>query len=340
MNVQLTDLSKIWPSTLYKVGGCVRDTLLDKHKEVKDIDICSSLLPSEVIDLCRKYNISCEIINPSHLVVLIDKQWEHTTFRTESNCNGTHADVSPSLSLQEDAFRRDFTANAIYVEINTGALSDPVGGLKDIDSKVLRLISSERYGASIDRLYEHGGRLFRLSRFTIKLEGWKVSEETITACKEFSPHVFKYGNVEAFTVEWEKCDYNWKYLSFLNDVGFLDAHKLTLPPEYVDTSKAWFYLWEACNYPDMKSFQSQWKFPNDIKDVCIDLYNGRNLLEDWEWATTKFKRLTAEEVALHWNKSFIRLEGLPTQGEIAMEIGAGPNVRKVWVTRIKRIYNE
>jgi tRNA nucleotidyltransferase/poly(A) polymerase len=278
------------------------------------------------------------------LVVLIDKQWEHTTFRTESNCDGVRANVLASESLEEDAFRRDFTINAIYIDILTGTIIDPVGGLKDIEAKVLRLISSERYGASIDRLYEHGGRLFRLSRFTIKLEGWEVSEETITACKEFSPHVFKYGNVEAFITEWEKCDYNWKYLLFLDKVDFLSTHDLVLPDQYEDNSKAWYYLWEASKKknPDLtiKVFQKQWKFPNEVKDICIDLDNGKDLIEDWQWATTKFKRLTTEEVVLHWNKSFIRLEGLPTQGEIAMEIGAGPKVREVWVNRIKKIYQE
>ena len=334
--MQLIELAKLWPSTLYKVGGCIRDELL--NISTKDIDVCSSLLPSEVISICNLHNIHCEIINADHLVVLIDRQWEHTTFRTESNCNGTHADVSPSLSLEEDAYRRDFTINALYQDILTGTIIDPVDGLKDINSTTLRLISSTRYGPCINRLYEHGGRLFRLARFTIKLDGWVVDSNTLDACKEFNPDVFKYGNVEAFITEWEKCNYSWKYLSFLNDVGFLTAHNLILPSEYIDTSKAWFYLWEASNYPDMKSFQSEWKFSNPIKDICIDLYNGRNLVEDWEWHITKFKRLTAEEVALHWNKSFVRLEGLPTQGEIALEIGSGPTVTKVWVERIKGIY--
>jgi hypothetical protein len=336
--MQLIELAKLWPSPLYKVGGCIRDYLLGK--EIKDIDICSSLLPNEVIFLCNSHNIPCDVVNADHLVVLIDKQWEHTTFRTESNCDGTHADVAPSLSLEEDSERRDFTVNALYQDILTGTIIDPVGGIKDIKDKTLRLISSELYGPCINRLYEHGGRLFRLARFTIKLEGWAVDEETINACKEFSPNVFKHGKVEAFTTEWEKCNYDWEYLSFLNDVGFLDSHNLVLPSEYVDTSKAWFYLWEACNYPDMKVFQKDWKFSNPIKDICIDIYNGRNLVEDWEWYTTKFKWLSAEEIANHWGKSFVRLPNLPTQGDIAMEIGAGPTVTKVWVERIKELYSK
>jgi hypothetical protein len=335
--IQLDHLANLWPSTLYKVGGCVRDQLLGK--ETKDIDICSSLLPGQVISLCEEHNISCEIINASHLVVLIDKQWEHTTFRTEKNCNGTHANVAPSSSLIEDAFRRDFTINAIYQDILTETIIDPVGGLKDIISKTLRLISSERYGASIDRLYEHGGRLFRLARFTSKLENWEVSEDTINACKKFSPKVFTFGNIEAFSEEWYKCNYDWRYLQFLDKVGFLSAHNLVLPDQYKDNDKAWFYLWEASKKNSIKKFQQQWKFCNEVKDVCVDLDNGRNLIEDWQWVTTKFKRLTAEEVASHWNKSFLRLNNLPTQGDIAAEIGPGPEVKTVWVEQIKKLYN-
>lgn len=333
--MQLIELAELWPTSLYKVGGCVRDDLL--NIPTKDIDICSSLLPEQVIAICDSNNIPYEVINESHLVVLVNKKWEHTTFRKESNCDGTHADVTPSLSLEEDAFRRDLTINAIYQNILTGELIDPVGGVKDIKDKTLRLISSDRYGACIDRLHEHGGRLFRLARFTIKFEDWAVEKSTWEACREFSPKVFDYGNVEAFVTEWEKCNYNWKYLSFLNDAGFLTSHNLNLPSEYKDIPKAWFYLWEGCNFPDINQFQNKWKFSNESKDICIDIFKGMNLVEDWEWVTTKFKRLSAEEVAKHYNKSFIRLN-IPTQGEIAKEIGPGPNVIPEWIKRVKEAY--
>lgn len=331
----LDKLVQIWPQPLYKVGGCVRDELLGLP--IKDVDLCSSLLPSEVLSLCQTNNIKCEVINADHLVVLIDKQWEHTTFRTERNCDGVHAEVAASSNLEEDAFRRDLSVNAIYRCVQSGELIDPVGGIADIHNKRLRLISSVKYGNQLERLFEHGGRLFRLARFSAIFTDWQIEPATLAACVEFSDKVFEYHSVEAFNAEWEKCDHCFEYLQFLDTVGFLSHHNLSLPHLFKDHDKAWFYLWRSAGYPNMKVFKLRWKLTRRTVDICLDLQKGELLSDDWEWVTAKFKVLSAEEVATFWNKSFIRLS-IPTQGDIANQIGSGPDVVSVWKDTVQRIY--
>ena len=353
-----TDILSKWPVDLFIVGGYVRDHLLGL--EAKDMDICSSLLPEEVLSFCNQHGIKASVTNESHLVVTMWLMWlgneaiEHTTFRKESAYNGIHAGKIEASTQEEDAFRRDLTINALYMKLDSKEDSlcesvpslmekiiDLVGGTSDLNNKVLRLISSSTYGSEYDRLWEHGGRLFRLARFlSSKFKGWTLDPNTLEACKTFSPLVFKEhrGKRESFQEEWIKSNYCWEYLQVLDTFGFLQAHGLSLPnPFSYSTQYPWYSLWVSSNRPNLNTFQNDWKLSKDDVLIIKDLELGLKIEQEYQWITTKFRRLSAEQVASYYGQSFRRLP-IPTQGFIANLVGEGPHVVPVWMDRVKGIY--
>jgi hypothetical protein len=340
LNVKAMTILDKWPVPLYLVGGCVRDELMGAAS--KDRDICSSLLPREVMSLCELEGVKCELTNEPHLVVTLwvdGEAIEHTTFRNESGGDGVRAGVINPSTLEEDAFRRDLTINAIYKEWGSNELIDPTDGLIDIRDRVLRFISSKKYGDEFQRLWEHGGRLFRLARFASKYKGWAIDKGTLDACQRFVPLVFKRGKRESFREEWCKSGWSWDYLHNLNLMGFLANHGLVLPPrDRFMKGFHWFTLWESSGKPPLSSFQNDWKLTNVEVDIIKDLDTGSSLLEEYQWITTKFKRLDRKEVALYWGKSF-RLLDVPTQSSVALQVGNGPQVMREWVKRVREIYS-
>lgn len=68
-----------------------------------------------------------------------------------------------------------------------------------------------------------------------------------------------------------------------------------------------------------------------------DLEVGSKIEHEWEWRTSKFRRLHAKDVASFWNQSFRELH-IPTQGEVALEVGSGAHVVPEWVKRVKEVY--
>jgi hypothetical protein len=322
------------------VGGTVRDTLLGQTP--KDMDICSSLLPNEVGSYCYlNHGVRCQITNPSHLVVTIwldNQPIEHTTFRREGLYDGVHAALVEPSTITEDAFRRDLTINAVYMQWGTQDVIDLVGGVADIHSKTLRLISSKEYSNEYQRLWEHGGRLFRLARFaSTRFKGWSIHPDTMAACREFVPHAFSRGKYESFGEEWAKAGYCYDYLQVLDTMGFLNHYGYRLPtvgewyPQY-----PWYSLW-ACGCIDIREFQDEWRLSNTTALEIEDIVKGRTIVHEWQWVTTKFRRLSAKTVATFWGKSF-RVLPIPTQGEVAAEVGAGPQVQEAWKDRVRHIY--
>lgn len=347
----MTNLLSRWPGPLYLVGGAVRDSLLGLP--VKDRDVCSALLPIEVMLFCKENGIKCELTNESHLVVtmwLNGEAIEHTTFRRESAYDGVHAGLVEPSNQEEDAHRRDLSINALYQEWGSGEVVDLVGGLQDLENRVLRLISSDTYGNEFSRLWEHGGRLFRLARFASSKfkchlsispsERWTIHADTLKACQLFAPIALNQGRAkwESFGEEWAKADYCLEYLQVLDTFHFLSHYGLKLPSSSEWSSKyPWYSLWVSSGKPDLRVFQSQWKVSKDVILSIKDLEIGKGIEHEWEWRTTEFRRLSALDVANHWNKHF-RVLDIPTQGDVANEVGPGPHVMPEWVKRVRAVY--
>ena len=167
-------------ATLYCVGGMVRNSLLGLP--VKDIDICSTLPIDAVESILSSAFIECRQKGASFgtLDIKTDGQsFEYACFRTEKyDSTGSHrpTEVSFGANIEQDAFRRDFTVNAIYFDILANKLIDPTGGIDDIGKKVLRSTSEDPNTIMRD----DGVRIMRLARFAAQL-GFTADEATVCA---------------------------------------------------------------------------------------------------------------------------------------------------------------
>lgn len=160
---------------IYLVGGCVRNAY-GKLGET-DVDLCGPLIAT-ALNLPRGAKV--KIVNyrlGTALITFMGGSYEYTPFRLEKYPEGgSHApvEVKFTTSLEADAMRRDFTVNSVYVNVATGEVKDPVGGIADIERKVLRSYSPERTFAS------DGLRLLRLARIAAET-GYKIDAATARA---------------------------------------------------------------------------------------------------------------------------------------------------------------
>ena len=142
------------------VGGCVRKLL--KKELVNDIDIATNLSPDELKNILRENNINFIETGIAHgtITVVINKiKFEITTLRKDVSTDGRHANVEFISDWEEDAKRRDFTINAIYSDLK-GEIYDPLGGLKDLENKIVKFI-----GDPNERIREDYLRILRYFRF-------------------------------------------------------------------------------------------------------------------------------------------------------------------------------
>lgn len=142
------------------VGGAVRNTLLGEP--VSDIDIATTTVPEETA--ARAKNLGFHIV-PTGIdfgtvtVVARGRLYEVTTLRADVDTDGRHVKVCFRRDWKTDAERRDFTINAIYAG-RDGRVYDDVGGLRDIEHRVLRFI-----GNAEERIREDYLRILRFFRF-------------------------------------------------------------------------------------------------------------------------------------------------------------------------------
>ena len=159
----------------YVVGGCVRDLL--RGVTPHDWDICTSALPGETKAVCSEFPVVETGLQHGTVTVLLDSTpYEVTTYRVDGRySDGRRPDhVTFTPSLTEDLARRDFTMNAIAMDVE-GNLVDPFGGRSDIENGVVRCV-----GEPDRRFREDGLRVMRGLRFAATL-GYAIHPETAAA---------------------------------------------------------------------------------------------------------------------------------------------------------------
>ena len=141
-------------------GGAVRNSLLGEP--VADVDISTTLLPDQVIERLQAAEIKAIPTGIEHgtITAVINKRgFEITTLRADIETNGRHAVVRFGRDWSEDAQRRDFTINALYVDKH-GVIFDPLDGFGDIEARRVKFI-----GEAEDRISEDHLRILRFFRF-------------------------------------------------------------------------------------------------------------------------------------------------------------------------------
>ncbi len=142
------------------VGGAVRDFLMGKGGG--DIDVASTLTPEQTMELAAANNwkaIPTGIAHGTVTVVLPGRVIEVTTLRRDVETDGRHAKIEYTNRFEEDAARRDFTFNALYMDAS-GKVFDFFDGRKDLEAKRVRFI-----GDAATRISEDGLRMLRYFRF-------------------------------------------------------------------------------------------------------------------------------------------------------------------------------
>lgn len=172
-------------ATLYLVGGAVRNDLLGLPRS--DVDLCGNLSPERLAEETVGL-FTVRDVNPRVGTVKLQRgedSFEYTAFRRDSYPldSGRHAPAEVIFvgTPEEDAFRRDFTVNAIYKSLRDGTVLDPTGGLADLK---LRRLRTTREAEKV--FSEDGLRLLRLVRLAAEL-GFEIEERTFAAAKKYAP---------------------------------------------------------------------------------------------------------------------------------------------------------
>ena len=150
--------------TAYIVGGAVRDLLLNRVP--KDFDVATSAHPNEVRRLFRYSIIIGRRFRLVHVRFGRQKVVEVATFRSHHGQDaggGPVRDDNVFGTEREDAFRRDFTLNALFYDLINNQVVDYVGGLKDLKERRIRCI-----GDPLERLPEDPVRILRAVKFSAK----------------------------------------------------------------------------------------------------------------------------------------------------------------------------
>ena len=164
----------------YLVGGCVRDLL--RGAAPHDYDITTSARPEAVLALFDGFAIPTGLQHGTVTVRCGGESFEVTTFRAD----GTYSDhrrpdsVIFSRSLEEDLQRRDFTVNAMAMDLR-GKVYDFHGGAEDLQKGVIRCV-----GEPAVRFDEDALRIMRALRFAAVL-GYSIEAETAAAMERCAP---------------------------------------------------------------------------------------------------------------------------------------------------------
>ncbi|MFO7593737.1 MAG: polynucleotide adenylyltransferase PcnB [Pseudomonadota bacterium] len=181
----------------YLVGGGVRDLLLGR--EPKDFDIATSATPDEVKKLFR----NCRLIGRRFRLAHVHfgrEIIEVATFRagheagSDAHINDSGILVRDNVygTLEEDAWRRDFTVNALYYNIRDFSVVDYTGGMPDLESGRIRMI-----GDPHQRFREDPVRMLRAVRFAAKL-GFRIDKESEKAIRELGYLLEEVSNARLF----------------------------------------------------------------------------------------------------------------------------------------------
>ena len=167
----------------YAVGGCVRDSILNRKPE--DWDITTSAKPEQVKRIFRR-TVDTGIEHGTVTVLIGKDGFEVTTYRVDGLYeDGRHPkEVTFTSRLEEDLKRRDFTINAMAYN-DDERLVDAFGGMRDLNYHLIRCVGDPK-----ERFSEDALRILRAVRFSAQL-AFPIEPETAEAIKSLAPNLEK-----------------------------------------------------------------------------------------------------------------------------------------------------
>ena len=160
------------------VGGCVRKYL--SNEKIDDIDVATILTTDQIKQKFQDTNLKVIDTGLKHGTVTLvsdNHKVEITTLRKDTKTDGRHAEVEYTDDWKQDSERRDFTINAIYLDIN-GKIFDPQMGKNDLKNNNVKFIGDPQ-----KRIEEDYLRIIRFVRFKIMYD-LEVEKTTSDAIKQ------------------------------------------------------------------------------------------------------------------------------------------------------------
>lgn len=168
---KLHNLAKACPTSLYVVGGSVRDYFAQLTPTTHDWDICAPIPAEEFAAIAKNCDFVVKSVFKNTGTVKFSakdgEDYEYSAFRTDEYVRGIHTPVSTCFTtdITLDAKRRDFTANAVYYDVKNDSFCDPLNGIPAIQRKQLVTVREP------ERVFgEDGLRLMRLARQAAQLD--------------------------------------------------------------------------------------------------------------------------------------------------------------------------
>ena len=172
--------------TEYKVGGCVRDKILGIESTDTDYVVVSDMSLS---------NLETELTEIGYKPFVTIP--ERNTIRCKLSGSKQIFDFILTTDLKDDVLRRDFTMNCL-LEDESGKIIDLVGGLQDIESKLIKCPVDPNITISNDPI-----RIFRAFRFAIKFN-FRIDLELWNAIRNFAAEEFENIRIDKMADEMQK----------------------------------------------------------------------------------------------------------------------------------------
>lgn len=202
------------------VGGCVRDLLAEKS--VNDFDFATKFLPDEIIEILTINKIKSILTGKKFgtiTAVVNNKNFEITTLRKDDETDGRYAKVKFVDDYFEDAKRRDFTINALYLDKN-GNIFDYFDGYKDLKGKELKFI-----GDANQRIIEDYLRILRFFRFNLSYAK-NFDKNSLQSCIK-NKEGLKVLSRERVRLEFLKIIFSEKKLKILEILEIFDKSQIS-----------------------------------------------------------------------------------------------------------------
>ena len=159
------------------VGGCVRDALMGKEPKDWDLEVYN-LAPERVREVLDQFG-PVNAVGESFTVYKLGRHLDISIPRRERKSGRGHKafiiEGDPEMSVIEATRRRDFTINAILQDPLTGELIDPFNGGRDIEQRILRVVSAGTFA-------EDSLRVLRAAQFAARFE-FQIDPATVELCR-------------------------------------------------------------------------------------------------------------------------------------------------------------
>jgi tRNA nucleotidyltransferase (CCA-adding enzyme) len=306
----------------YVVGGAIRDLLMDRS--IGDVDISTSARPDQIIKLFPK-TIPVGIEHGTVIVLMGDTPYEVTTFRKDEQYLDYRRPTSVSFidSLTEDLKRRDFTINAMAMDLD-GKLFDPFNGQAAINRKLIQTV-----GIPTERFSEDALRMMRAIRFHSQLS-FEIEGGTIKAMEKHAS-LLKHVSVERISVELEKvlsgpsCQ---SAMHLFSKAGLsmvvpalspyrnrlLEWPALSYPTIQTKTER-WAILCSLLKVKEKEQFLKSWKLPTKVIKEASTIVEALEKIEEDMWTDYLIYKL-GKELTLSTERLYSILCGLPVEERV------------------------